>query len=149
MTASRARIAPPASGMTSARDSSRVPPSRGRRQATVDIGSSAVDYDVGTFGASSVNAAGVDNVGRVTAPRLLDLRAIADMLGLADRTVRNYHQTAERRRRQGGSRPGDFPAPDMRFGLVPVWKASTIRSWKKRRPGRGAGGGRPRKEVAE
>jgi hypothetical protein len=59
------------------------------------------------------------------------------------RTMRNYHQTAERRRREDAVRPGDFPPPDERIGNVPVWKASTVRMWLARRPGRGAGGGRP------
>lgn len=77
-------------------------------------------------------------------PTLLTLADIAELLGLEYRTVRNYHQIATRRRRDGGLRPGDFPAPDMRFGRSPVWKASTIASWRTRRPGRGAGGGRPR-----
>lgn len=86
-------------------------------------------------------------VSPMVAPKLLTLREIADVLGLKYRTVRNYHQMAERRRREDAAKPGDFPAPDDRVANVPVWKASTIRHWKTHRPGRGAGGGRPPKGV--
>lgn len=86
---------------------------------------------------------GSDNVQAMTAPKLLTLKDIAAELGLEYRTVRNYHQIAERRRRDGGTRPGDLPEPDERFGRSPVWKASTIKRWASHRPGRGAGGGRP------
>lgn len=86
----------------------------------------------------------------VTDPKLLDLRGVADLLGVSERTVRNYHQQSERIRREGWkARRRDMPPPDYVFGRSPVWKASTIRSWQKRRPGRGVGGGRPRKEVTE
>lgn len=81
----------------------------------------------------------------MVAPKFLTLDDCARQLGLTYRTVRNYHQVAERRRRVGGVRPGDFPPPDMRVGRIPVWKVSTITSWSRHRPGRGAGGGRPRK----
>lgn len=94
------------------------------------------------------DGATVDNVVGMTAPTLLTVRAIAERIGVKERTIRNYHQAAERRRRDGEPRPGDFPPPDDRFGITPVWKASTIRRWQARRPGRGFGGGRPRKESA-
>lgn len=84
----------------------------------------------------------------MTAPKLLTMNAVAELLGLQYRTVRNYHQVAERHRRNGGVRPGDFPIPDEVFGRSPVWKASTIQAWARNRPGRGAGGGRPRKSPA-
>jgi predicted DNA-binding transcriptional regulator AlpA len=147
MTASRPRFAPAEPVVTSARVPSRETPRRGRRQADVDVGSALDVAGAQPIGASLPDAGGVDTVVDVTAPMLLDLRGIAETLGLAHRTVRNYHQAAERRRRQGAPRPGDFPPPDQVFGRTPVWKASTVRSWKQRRPGRGAGGGRPRKEV--
>lgn len=88
------------------------------------------------------------NMQDMVAPKFLTLEDCAHALGLTYRTVRNYHQVAERRRRDGGIRPGDFPPPDMRYGRSPVWKASTIKRWAANRPGRGAGGGRPRKAVA-
>lgn len=88
------------------------------------------------------------NLTGMTTAKLLTLRQIASLIGLQYRTVRNYHQIAERRRRDGGTRPGDFPPPDERIGVLPLWKASTVRRWVAHRPGRGAGGGRPRKEVS-
>jgi hypothetical protein len=41
------------------------------------------------------------------------------------------------------------PQPDAYVGRTPVWNASTVDRWKRDRPGRGAGGGRPRKTPAE
>ncbi len=87
------------------------------------------------------------NVKGMTTPTLLDLRAAAELVGVSYRTMRNYHQTAERNRRQGEVRPGDLPEPDDTFGRSPVWKRQTITAWKRHRPGRGAGGGRPRKAT--
>lgn len=86
-----------------------------------------------------------DILGGMTPVRLLTLMDIAEREGLAYRTVRNYHQMAERRRRDGTPRPGDLPPPDDHVGVHPVWRVSTIRKWHANRPGRGAGGGRPRK----
>lgn len=40
---------------------------------------------------------------------------------------------------------GRLPAPDGRLGVTPWWWPATIRAWQKARPGRGVGGGRPRK----
>lgn len=40
---------------------------------------------------------------------------------------------------------GRAPAPDGYTGRTPTWRASTVDEWAKTRPGRGAGGGRPRK----
>jgi predicted DNA-binding transcriptional regulator AlpA len=88
-------------------------------------------------------------LGDMTAPKLLDVAAVADLLGLEQRTVRNYHHTAARNRRDGATRPGDFPEPDAVFGRSPVWKASTIQAWERRRPGQGVGGGRPRKDHGD
>lgn len=119
----------------------------GRYQRAVDTGSTPTGVSVCSIIGSSSDAGGVDNLEGMTAPTLLDIRAVAAALTLTERTVRNYHQLAERRRREGTSRPGDFPPPDQRFGRTPVWKASTIRQWKTHRPGQGVGGGRPRKEV--
>ena len=84
-------------------------------------------------------------VGGMSDPKFLDIAAVAEHLDLAETTVRNYHQMAQRRRREGAPRPGDFPEPDLHFGRSPVWKVSTVNRWKAHRPGRGAGGGRPPK----
>lgn len=83
-----------------------------------------------------------------SAARLLTLAEIAEHLGLGVTTVRNYHQRAERNRREHRERPGDFPPPDQHFGRTPVWRAATIAQWQRTRPGRGAGGGRPRREPS-
>jgi hypothetical protein len=50
----------------------------------------------------------------------------------------------------GGYRP--FPAPDVILGGSPGWspkREHEIRAWHKDKPGRGAGGGRPRKAQPE
>jgi hypothetical protein len=86
----------------------------------------------------------------MTAPTLLDIRAIAARLDLNERTVRNYHQQAVHNRSCAVHTPacrpkaGDFPEPDARFGGHPAWQESTVDQWASNRPGRGAGGGRPR-----
>lgn len=89
-----------------------------------------------------------DNVRAVSIAKLLTLSDVAEQLGLEYKTIRNYHQVAEKRRRDGGVRPGDFPPPDGVFGKSPVWKQSTVDRWVRRRPGRGVGGGRPPKREA-
>lgn len=86
------------------------------------------------------------NLGDImTSPQLLDLKAVAELVGVSYRTIRNYHQVAERRRREKDVHAGDLPEPDDTFGRSPVWKRSTILAWQRHRPGQGAGGGRPRK----
>ena len=44
---------------------------------------------------------------------------------------------------------GRAPRPDDRDRRTgsPLWLESTVDAWKRDRPGRGAGGGRPRKEA--
>lgn len=75
------------------------------------------------------------------------MHGVAELLELSYSTIRGYHGLATQRRRDGETRPGDFPEPDYVFGQAPVWKEATIRRWQHYRPGRGAGGGRPRKET--
>lgn len=93
---------------------------------------------------------GSSSVGGMTAPTYLTLSGVAERAGVQYRTMRNYHQTAERNRRLAKKhkdlsfiRPGDLPEPDDKFGRSPVWLPSTIDEWISNRPGRGAGGGRP------
>ena len=93
---------------------------------------------------------GSSNVGAMTTPTYLDLAGAAEAAGVQYRTMRNYHQTAERNRRLAEKyndasfiRPGDLPKPDDTYGRSPVWLPSTIEQWMANRPGRGAGGGRP------
>lgn len=40
---------------------------------------------------------------------------------------------------------GRAPRADQMKGRTPLWRASTADEWAKTRPGRGAGGGRPRR----
>ncbi len=65
---------------------------------------------------------------------LLDLRGVADRIGLSYATIRRYR-----------SQDPSFPTPDATLGQSPGWLAETIDAWQAARPGRGVGGGRPRK----
>ena len=40
-----------------------------------------------------------------------------------------------------------LPEPDVLVGRTRGWKAETIDAWNAARPGRGVGGGRPRKHA--
>ncbi|MFB4273047.1 helix-turn-helix transcriptional regulator [Nonomuraea sp. GTA35] len=60
---------------------------------------------------------------------------IAEHLGIKLRSVHTYRTR------------GDLPPEDHMIGRTPVWRPATITSWK--RPGQGAGGGRPRKDASE
>ncbi len=40
---------------------------------------------------------------------------------------------------------GTAPQPDEYVGRTPRWRESTVDRWARARPGRGVGGGRPRK----
>ncbi|RYQ36073.1 helix-turn-helix transcriptional regulator [Bifidobacterium pseudolongum] len=42
-----------------------------------------------------------------------------------------------------------LPEPDVMIGRTRGWKAETIDTWNSARPGRGVGGGRPRKHQQE
>lgn len=42
-----------------------------------------------------------------------------------------------------------LPQPDALIGRTRGWSAETIDQWNASRPGRGVGGGRPRKHPAE
>ena len=65
----------------------------------------------------------------------LTLGDVARHLGLSLSTVHNYrHQ-------------GRLPAPDGMLGNRPWWRPETIDAWQASRPGRGVGGGRPRRDT--
>ena len=83
-----------------------------------------------------------------TGSTLLSIAAIADAFGLAETTVRTYNGQAAQRRRAGTARPHDFPAPVERIGNSPLFDPAAVRDWFEHRPGRGAGGGRPRTRPA-
>jgi predicted DNA-binding transcriptional regulator AlpA len=71
---------------------------------------------------------------RLTVPSLANLLGpaeVAALIGVEVVTVYNYKSL------------GILPAPDRTFGRTPMWWASTINRWRKRRPGRGKGGGTP------
>lgn len=76
---------------------------------------------------------------------VLDLAAIAERQGWTITTARTLHKRAQRRRRENTVRPGDLPPPDGHAGRAPWWYETTIAAWEKTRPGRGVGGGRPRR----
>ncbi|MBT1181202.1 hypothetical protein JS531_04280 [Bifidobacterium sp. CP2] len=42
-----------------------------------------------------------------------------------------------------------LPEPDVRIGKTRGWSIETIDEWNRNRPGRGVGGGRPRKHKNE
>ncbi len=77
-----------------------------------------------------------------------DLVSIADIAtehGLAESTVRTMNGQAAQRRRANESRPWDMPAPVDRVGNSPLFDRQEVRTALAKRPGRGTGGGRPRK----
>lgn len=81
----------------------------------------------------------------MTRPTFWDLEAVADYIGVTYASARTYHGRSQINRKNGTPRPGDFPEPDERFGRSPVWRPETIITWyTQQRPGRGAGGGRPK-----
>lgn len=70
---------------------------------------------------------------------------VAELLGIAPATVRFL---------RAESRPGHryaadpFPEPDLVIARSPAWsedRTDELLAWNARRPGQGAGGGRPRK----
>ena len=65
---------------------------------------------------------------------LLDMAGVAAYMGKRYATVQGW-------RRDDPS----FPVPDVMLGQSAGWWPSTIDAWQAARPGRGAGGGRPRK----
>ncbi|MFF9334526.1 helix-turn-helix transcriptional regulator [Streptomyces albogriseolus] len=61
--------------------------------------------------------------------RLWTVADVAQRLGVSEATVRSYRWR------------GTLPEPRY-VGRTPVWEPGAIEEWIKRRPGRGAGGGR-------
>lgn len=78
---------------------------------------------------------------RNTVARYVDMVEIASWFRVSHRTV------SEWRSRYADSHP--FPHHDVIIGRTPGWAPSReaeIRQWHQNRPGRGKGGGRPRKK---
>lgn len=76
---------------------------------------------------------------------LMSLADIAERYELAVATVRTYNGQAAQRRRAGTSGPHDFPAAVTRVSNSPLFDSARVDDWHTHRPGRGAGGGRPRR----
>lgn len=64
---------------------------------------------------------------------LLTIKDIAVILDVQEKSARLYHESAQRRRREGRPRDKDMPAPDTHVGRTPVWYPKTIERWKERR----------------
>lgn len=75
---------------------------------------------------------------------LMTLTDIAGEYALTVSTVRTYNGKSAQKRREGTAGPHDFPAPVDRIGNSPLFDSREVRDWFDHRPGRGAGGGRPR-----
>ena len=73
----------------------------------------------------------------------MDLKAVAEYLGITADSARTYHGRAQHNRRNGTPRPGDLPEPDLIVAGRPAWTKETITTWAHNRPGKGVGGGRP------
>ncbi len=61
----------------------------------------------------------------------LGVKQVADRLGISTAAVSAYR----------------LPEPDVTIGRTRGWLPETIDQWNARRPGRGVGGGRPRKKT--
>lgn len=64
----------------------------------------------------------------------LDITEAAKRLGVRPGTVTRYRSWRV------------FPAPDVMLGRSPRWSPETLDLWQASRPGKGVGGGRPRKD---
>lgn len=73
----------------------------------------------------------------MTATDYLDSAAFAAELGVKPATLHTYKHR------------GILPEPDAHFGQTPAWLPTTVTAFKANRPGRGKGGGRPRKETTD
>lgn len=71
------------------------------------------------------------SVGRpeMSTARYLSLKEVGERIGTSNPAARGYH----------------LPEPDALIGTTRGWLPETIDAWNAARPGRGAGGGRPRK----
>jgi hypothetical protein len=75
---------------------------------------------------------------------VLDRAAVAAILDVKPKTISQYLVESSGEGRYA-SHP--FPTPDGTIGRGPYWhreRETEIRAWADARPGRGAGGGRPR-----
>lgn len=63
----------------------------------------------------------------------LSVTQVAQKLGITTAAVSNYK----------------LPEPDVMIGKTRGWSETTIDQWNTNRPGRGVGGGRPRKTTKD
>lgn len=75
----------------------------------------------------------------------MDLTAIAHRLGITPDSARTYHARSQQHRAKHTPKPGDMPPPDYTVAGRPAWEKETIEAWITARPGKGFGGGRPRR----
>jgi hypothetical protein len=79
----------------------------------------------------------------------LTLADLAELLDVKPNTV-SFLRTHSK---PGGRYAGDpFPEPDRTIARSPVWlaeRADEIKAWNARRPGQGAGGGRPPRKAED
>lgn len=82
--------------------------------------------------------------GDMAKAKILDIKALAEHLGLGVASVRTYNGTANMHRRKAAEtgdksyiRPGDLPEPDGYAGQAPYWFEATINKWQETRPGQG------------
>ena len=73
-------------------------------------------------------------VSRPQLPPVLDMAAAGEHLGVSYASIRAYRRDEP-----------TFPEPDLMLGNTPGWRVEALDAWAAQRPGRGAGGGRPRK----
>jgi hypothetical protein len=81
-------------------------------------------------------------------PPVLDREAVAAVLSVKAKTVSQYLVES---RPPGKYASHPFPKPDGYIGRGPWWRREReqeFRDWASSRPGRGRGGGRPRKKTA-
>lgn len=82
--------------------------------------------------------------------RYLGREDIGRWFGVSGDAVRKWQERYGQDGGGGGYRP--FPAPDVILGGTPGWsphRETEIHAWHAAKPGRGAGGGRPRKRQPE
>lgn len=78
------------------------------------------------------------------AVKMLDLKAFAELAGVAYSTMRKYHQRATQRRREAAEdstvqvAEWMLPPPDATVGQSPAWSERTAKKWIESRPRAGA-----------
>ena len=92
-------------------------------------------YDDGTFNVFLNYVAMYERAQDVPQHDRLTTAEVAALCGWKPRTVAQY---ASRNR---------MPPPSGHFGRTPWWDRAVIVTWLEQRPGRGVGGGRPRKDT--